>query len=70
MYNWLKAMTDKQQSSPTVYQLDANKIPMSTPLMRYLKQLESQGITDIEVISDKLYEHINRQIEHGVYSND
>ncbi|MBD2772763.1 aminotransferase class I/II-fold pyridoxal phosphate-dependent enzyme [Iningainema tapete] len=42
----------------------------STPLISYLKQLESQGITDIEVITDKLYHHVNEQIRHGVYSND
>lgn len=45
-------------------------ISKSTPLISYLKQLESQGITDIEVITDKLYHHVNEQIRHGVYSND
>lgn len=46
------------------------KTDISTPLITYLKQLESQGITDIEVICDKLYEQLNRQIELGLYSND
>ncbi|MEH1769849.1 MAG: aminotransferase class I/II-fold pyridoxal phosphate-dependent enzyme [Nostoc sp.] len=43
---------------------------ISTPLITYLKQLETQGITDIEVICDKLYEQLRCQIELGLYSND
>ncbi|MBD2448127.1 aminotransferase class I/II-fold pyridoxal phosphate-dependent enzyme [Nostoc sp. FACHB-152] len=43
---------------------------ISTPIITYLKQLESQGITDIEIICEKLFQQLNRQIELGLYSND
>jgi glycine C-acetyltransferase len=45
------------------------KTEVATPLISYMKQLESQGITDIETICDHLYDHHTRQIELGLYSN-
>ncbi|MBF2065455.1 MAG: pyridoxal phosphate-dependent aminotransferase family protein [Calothrix sp. C42_A2020_038] len=34
-----------------------------------MKQLESQGLTDIEEICDYLYEHYVQQVDQGLYSN-
>ncbi|MEA5570452.1 aminotransferase class I/II-fold pyridoxal phosphate-dependent enzyme [Calothrix sp. UHCC 0171] len=45
------------------------KIQVSTPIMSYMKLLESQGITDIEELSNKLYEHYQQQVNLGLYSN-
>jgi len=45
-------------------------ISRSTPLISYLKSLENQGITDIEVLSDRLYHHFQEQVQSNIYSND
>lgn len=43
---------------------------VSVPILSYMKQLESQGITDIEELSDYLYEHYLNQVELGLYSSN
>lgn len=45
------------------------KSEISTPLIGYMKQLESEGITDIETIAEHLYDHHTRQVGLGLYSN-
>jgi 8-amino-7-oxononanoate synthase len=45
------------------------EIKVSTPILSYMKHLESQGITNIEELSDYLYEHYLRQVNLGLYSN-
>ena len=45
------------------------KNEISTPLIGYMRQLESEGITDIETIAEHLYDHHTRQIGLGLYSN-
>ncbi len=42
---------------------------ISTPLVGYMRQLENEGITDIETIAEHLYDHQNRQIGLGLYSH-
>jgi 8-amino-7-oxononanoate synthase len=42
---------------------------ISTPILSYMKQLESEGLTDVEKLSDYLYEHYLRQVDQGLYSN-
>lgn len=44
-------------------------VKVSTPILSYMKQLEAEGVTNLEEISDYLYEHYLRQVDLGVYSN-
>jgi glycine C-acetyltransferase len=45
-------------------------ISQSSPLISYLKFLENQGITDIEILTARLYHHLQEQIQQATYSND